>query len=36
MHGGYITVDSIINLETTFSIHIPKKKPVDEVAHSVT
>jgi PAS domain S-box-containing protein len=26
MHGGYITVDSIINLETTFSIHIPKKK----------
>jgi len=28
MHGGYITVDSIINLETTFSIHIPKIKPV--------
>jgi PAS domain S-box-containing protein len=26
MHGGYITVDSIINLQTTFSIHIPKKK----------
>jgi signal transduction histidine kinase len=26
MHGGYIMVDSIINLETTFSIHIPKKK----------
>jgi PAS domain S-box-containing protein len=27
MHGGYISVDSIINLETTFSIHIPKKRP---------
>jgi PAS domain S-box-containing protein len=26
MHGGYITVDSIINLQTTFSIHIPKKR----------
>jgi len=27
MHGGYISVDSIINLETTFCIHIPKKRP---------
>jgi PAS domain S-box-containing protein len=35
MHGGYITVDSIINLETTFSIHIPKIKPA-EVEHNAT
>jgi len=27
MHGGYISVDSILNLETTFSIHIPKERP---------
>jgi PAS domain S-box-containing protein len=33
MHGGYISVDSIINLETTFSIHIPKKRP-EEVGHN--
>ena len=33
MHGGYISVDSIINLETTFSIHIPKKRP-EEVEHN--
>jgi PAS domain S-box-containing protein len=30
MHGGYISVDSIINLETTFSIHIPKKRPEED------
>ncbi len=24
MHGGYITVDSIVNLGSTFTIHIPK------------
>ena len=29
MHEGYISVDSIMNLETTFCIHIPKKKPVE-------
>ena len=27
MHEGYISVDSIMNLETTFCIHIPKKRP---------
>ena len=35
MHGGYISVDSILNLETTFSIHIPKKRPA-EVEHNGT
>ena len=34
MHGGYISVDSIINLETTFGIHIPKTRPA-EVEHNV-
>ncbi len=29
MHGGYISVDSILNLETTFCIHIPKKRPAE-------
>ncbi len=29
LHGGYISVDSIINLETTFCIHIPKKRPAE-------
>jgi PAS domain S-box-containing protein len=29
MHEGYISVDSIMNLETTFSIHIPKNKPAE-------
>ncbi len=33
MHGGYISVDSILNLETTFCIHIPKKRPA-EVEHN--
>ncbi len=27
LHGGYISVDSIKGLETTFGIHIPKKRP---------
>jgi len=33
-HGGYISVDSIMNLETTFCIHIPKKRP-EEIEHNV-
>lgn len=33
MHGGYISVDSILNLETTFCIHVPKKRPA-EVEHN--
>jgi PAS domain S-box-containing protein len=35
MHEGYISVDSILNIETTFSIHIPKKRPA-EVEHNGT
>ncbi len=35
MHEGYISVDSIMNLETTFCIHIPKKRP-EEQEHNVT
>jgi len=35
MHEGYISVDSILNLETTFCIHIPKKRP-EELEHNVT
>ena len=35
MHGGYISVDSIINFESTFGIHIPKKRPA-EVEHHDT
>ena len=35
MHGGYISVDSIINLETTFSIHIPKKRPAEVEHHGI-
>ena len=27
LHGGYISVDSIRNIGTTFTIHIPKKRP---------
>jgi PAS domain S-box-containing protein len=27
MHKGYISVDSIVNIGSTFSIHIPKQKP---------
>ena len=27
MHGGYITVDSIVNIGSTFTLHIPKKRP---------
>ncbi|MEN6444188.1 MAG: PAS domain-containing sensor histidine kinase [Methanoregula sp.] len=27
MHGGYISVDSIVNVGSTFTLHIPKKRP---------
>jgi len=33
MHGGYITVDSIVNLGSTFTIHIPKTPVREEEAH---
>jgi PAS domain S-box-containing protein len=28
MHGGYINVDSTVNIGTTFTLNIPKKRPV--------
>jgi len=31
MHGGYISVDSIVNLGSTFTVHIPKQRPADEL-----
>jgi len=31
MHGGYISVDSIVNLGSTFTVHIPKRKPVERI-----
>jgi PAS domain S-box-containing protein len=33
MHGGYISVDSIVNLGSTFTIHIPKIPIPAEAAH---
>jgi signal transduction histidine kinase len=30
MHGGYISVDSIVNFGSTFTVHIPKQKPAEE------
>ena len=30
MHGGYISVDSIKNIGSTFTIHLPKQKPVGD------
>jgi PAS domain S-box-containing protein len=35
LHGGYISVDSIVNIGSTFTIHIPKKRP-DTVDHHDT
>ncbi len=35
LHGGYISVDSIMNIGSTFTIHIPKKRP-DKVDHHDT
>ena len=32
LHGGYISVDSIVNIGSTFTIHIPKKRP-DKTDH---
>jgi PAS domain S-box-containing protein len=33
MHGGFISVDSIVNLGSTFTIHIPKTPTRAEVSH---
>jgi len=33
MHGGFISVDSIVNLGSTFTIHLPKKRPEEEIPH---
>ena len=33
MHGGFISVDSIVNLGSTFTIHIPKQRPMEEIDH---
>jgi PAS domain S-box-containing protein len=36
MHKGYISVDSIVNIGSTFSIHIPKEKGSAEVEFNDT
>jgi PAS domain S-box-containing protein len=33
MHGGYISVDSIVNLGSTFTIHIPRTPARAETSH---
>ena len=35
LHGGYISVDSMVNIGSTFTIHIPKKRP-DKTDHHET
>ncbi|MFA4876768.1 MAG: PAS domain-containing sensor histidine kinase [Methanoregula sp.] len=35
MHGGFISVDSIVNLGSTFTIHLPKQRPEEEISHDV-
>ncbi len=34
MHGGFISVDSIVNLGSTFTLHIPKQRPPAEVENN--
>lgn len=33
LHGGYISVESIVNIGSTFTIHIPKKRPEKGKSH---
>jgi PAS domain S-box-containing protein len=33
MHGGYISVDSIVNLGSTFTLHIPMTRPKEDINH---
>ena len=35
MHGGYISVDSIVNLGSTFTLHIPKTRVKEELNHAL-